>query len=412
MNAPRPLCLAALGVAALAVAACGAEQPAGPAAASFELRAVAFPGGPGSGQPHLSSGAAPVLSWLEPAGDDIVLRYAPFAGGAFGQSVEVTRGDDLFVNWADLPSVQPITADVVAAHWLKLAPDSSGAYHIATAVSRDGGATFSAPVQLNDDSAEAEHGFVRLFAWEGAIGAVWLDGRALAEWSFDEPDKLLGTSLRVAKLDYEGTVTERTVVDELVCDCCQPHVAMTSAGPLIAYRDRTPEEIRDIAVRRYRDGRWLEPVLAAVDGWHIEGCPVNGPAIAADGERVAVAWFTAAEGRPRLRFAWSSDGAASFAPALDLDTQGAFGQPSVLIERDGAAIVTWWRAATGEGMDLAIRSVGTDGALGEVRVLAHSAAAQPVDVPQVAKIGDELLVVWTSLEGEGAVHALLAAHYR
>ena len=77
-------------------------------------------------------------------------------------------------------------------------------------------------MQLNDDSAAAEHGFVELFAWNGAIGAFWLDGRQLAEWSFDEPDKLLGTSLRVAELDYSGAVVAREIVDELVCDCCQP----------------------------------------------------------------------------------------------------------------------------------------------------------------------------------------------
>ena len=140
-------------------------------------------------------------------------------------------------------------------------------------------------MQLNDDSAEAEHGFVELFAWNGAIGAFWLDGRQLAEWSFDEPDKLLGTSLRVATLDYTGNVAAREIVDELVCDCCQPDRAMTSAGPVVAYRDRTPEEIRDVVVRRHVDGAWADAVAAGADGWHIEGCPVNGPAIAADGEQ-------------------------------------------------------------------------------------------------------------------------------
>ena len=46
------------------------------------------------------------------------------------------HGEDFMVNWADMPSVQPITADVWAAHWLHFAPDSAGAYHIATAVLR------------------------------------------------------------------------------------------------------------------------------------------------------------------------------------------------------------------------------------------------------------------------------------
>jgi hypothetical protein len=394
---------------ACALAACDAERAATNGAA-LSIEDVQFPGGAGSAEPRLTLGVdgTPLLSWLEPAGDGAVLRYATFAAGAFGEPHEVVRGDDLMVNWADFPSVQPITRDVWAAHWLKNAPDSAGAYHIATAVSGDGGATWSAPVQLNDDNAMAEHGFADLFAWRDGIAAFWLDGRQLAEWSFDEPDKLLGTSLRIAQLDYSGAVVAREIVDELVCDCCAPSHALTSSGPVVAYRDRTPEEIRDIVVRRFVDGRWQDPVGAGADGWHIEGCPVNGPKIAASGEHVVVAWFTAANDAPRVRFAASMDGAATFAPAVDLDGAGSFGQVGVLLDAGGTALVTWWRAAAGGGTDLVLRTVAADGSLGEQRVVAHSSATQPVDIPQLVAVGDDVLVAWTSLDGDGTVHLALA----
>jgi hypothetical protein len=400
--------VAFLTAAACVLVACEAERAT--EVASFRSQTVPFPGSAGAGQPRLAAGVdgTPVLSWLEPAGDGAALRYATFAAGAFAAPLEVTSGDDLMVNWADMPSVQPITNDVWAAHWLRVAPESAGAYHVATAVSADGGRTWSVPVQLNDDDAMAEHGFVELFAWNGAIAALWLDGRQLAEWSFDEPDKLLGTSLRIAELDYSGGVVARGIVDELVCDCCQPDRAMTRSGPVVAYRDRTPDEIRDIVVRRNLDGRWQDAVVAGVDGWHIEGCPVNGPAIAVAGERVAVAWFTAANDTPRVRFAWSGDGAASFAPALDLDGAGSFGQVGLVVDAAGTALVTWWRAAPGGGTDLALRTVNADGTLGEVRVVAHSAAAQPVDVPQLIAAGEDLLMAWTSLDDE-TVHVLLVS---
>ncbi len=390
-----------------ALMGCGTEPPSD--ATAFSVRAVSFPGGAGSAQARfaLRPDGRPLLSWLEPTEDGVAFRLATFDGDAFSPPREVTRGDDLFVNWADLPSVQPITADAWVAHWLRFAPDSAGAYHIATTVSADAGRTWSAPVQLNDDSAAAEHGFVELFAWNGAIGAFWLDGRQLAEWSFDEPDKLLGTSLRIAALDYSGNVVAREIVDELVCDCCQPDRAMAASGPIVAYRDRTPEEIRDVVVRRHVDGAWREAVAAGTDGWHIEGCPVNGPAIAADGERVAIAWFTAAGDVPRVRFARSADGAASFEPALDLDAAGSFGQVGIVLAADGTAKVTWWRAAPGGGTNLVLRSVTLGGAVSEPRVLAHSAAAQPVDVPQIAAVGEDLLIAWTSLDDEATVHVLL-----
>ena len=401
----------ALCVAAVALGGCGAEPPAGTAA--FHASAVPSPGGANSAQPRLAAGpdGKPVLSWLEPGDNDVVaLRFATFDGKAFSSPREVTHGDDLMVNWADMPSVQPITKDLWAAHWLKLSPDSPGAYHIATVVSNDAGSTWTQPVQLNDDSAAAEHGFVELFAWNDAIGALWLDGRQLAEWSFEEPEKLLGTSLRVAQLDISGNVVAREIVDELVCDCCQPDRAMTNSGPVVAYRDRTPEEIRDVVVRRNVGGVWQDAVATGPDGWHIEGCPVNGPAIAAAGERVAVAWFTAAGDTPRVRFARSSDAAATFEPAVDLDGVGSFGQVGLVLGDDGTASVTWWRAAAGGGTDLVLRTVALDGALAEPRVLAHSDAVQPVDVPQLVAAGRDLLVAWTSLDDDATVHVVLVQH--
>jgi hypothetical protein len=108
-----------------------------------------------------------------------------------------------------------------------------------------------------------------------------------------------------------------------------------------------------------------------------------------------------------VRFARSSDGARSFAPAVDVDGAGPFGQVGLLLERDGRAIVTWWRRAAGGGLDLAARTVAPDGALGELRVLAHSSEAQPVDVPQLIAAGEDALVAWTTLEPDGAVHTVL-----
>ena len=398
--------LSSAALVAIVLAACSGGEPSS-GADEFRVYTIAFPGGADSGQARFSVDVdgAPVLSWLEPEGEGDALRYARFAGGAFGPVQTVTSGTDFFLNWADTPSVQPITPQIWAAHWLKLVPESS-AYHVATSVSADGGRSWSAAVQLNDDSAEAEHGFVQLFKWDDAIGALWLDGRQLAEFSFDEPNKLLGTSLRVARLDASGAVIARDVVDELVCDCCQPHLAMTSAGPVVAYRDRTPEEIRDIVVRRYEGAAWSDAVPVAHDHWNIEGCPVNGPAIAATADEIAVAWFTAAGDMPRVRLARSRDGARTFAPAVDIDGAGSFGQVGLLLEHDGAAVVTWWRRAAGGGMDLAARKVGADGALGEIRVLAHSSEGQPVDVPQLIAAGDARLVAWTSVDEPGTVHTL------
>jgi hypothetical protein len=147
-------------------------------------------------------------------------------------------------------------------------------------------------------------------------------------------------------------------------------------------------------------------VPVAHDHWQIEGCPVNGPAIAATADEIAVAWFTAADNAPRVRLARSRDGARTFAPAIDVDGAGSFGQVGVLLSQDGTAVVSWWRKAASGGMDLTVRKIGADGALGRLHVLAHSDESQPVDVPQLMAVGDAVLAAWSSLDDPGAVHTL------
>ena len=39
----------------------------------------------------------------------------------------------------------------------------------------------------------------------------------------------------------------------------------------------------------------------------VEGCPANGPAVAADGSKVAVAWFSSIAETPRVKIAFSQD---------------------------------------------------------------------------------------------------------
>jgi hypothetical protein len=392
----RPIARAASLILALILVA-GCER-------SPELTSIAFIGATGSAQPRVTLGpdGGAVLSWLEPEGRERVLKFARYRNGGFGESTEVARSEQMFVNWADFPSVTPISGDLWFAHWLRRR-EASGAYDIATAVSRDGGSSWMQAEQMNEDDAVAEHGFVSVFGWDDEIAAFWLDGRELANWSFDNPDELLGTSLRLARFNAQGDATSREVVDDLVCDCCQPDVALTESGPIVAYRDRTPEEIRDVVVRRWSGGGWSEPLNLGNEGWFIEGCPVNGPAIAATGNTVAAIWFTAAEGRPRVRLARSDDGGASFPLVVDVDASGSYGQPGVVLDPDGRALVSWWRRSAEGGIDLMVRAYDRDGGAGpEIRV-AHESVGQPIDVPQLVAADGGYLVAWTTFDEGGTV---------
>jgi len=369
-----------------------------------EVQSVSFIGVAGSGQPRLVQAidGTPILSWLEPDAREYVLKYARYESGELGAAREIVRSDRMFVNWADLPSIVPVDDSLWFAHWLRRRPNG-GAYDIATLVSHDAGSSWVAAEQMNEDDAEAEHGFVEAFPWQGGLAAFWLDGRELANWSFDNPDALLGTSLRLAHYDASGAVRSREIVDEMVCDCCQPAIAMTSSGPVVAYRDRTDAEIRDVVVRRQDAGRWAEPVNVGNESWFIEGCPVNGPAIAATGDDVVIAWFTAAEGKGRVRFARSGDGGASFAMPVDVDADRAYGQPGIALDSDGRAVVSWWGRSDAGGIELRVRSIAADGELGPEVFVAHESIGQPVSVPQLIRAGRSYLLAWATFDAGGTV---------
>jgi hypothetical protein len=401
----RPECrraAAALLICVALAAGCSPEP-------SFD--ALVFPGATGSAEPRLTSDldGAPLLSWIEPEDEGGVLRYARFEGVAFQQSREIVRSERMLVSWADFPAVTPITPQLWFAYWLRKRPQGF-AYDAAMTISRDGGASWSDAGQLNDDDAEAEHGFVSVIAWDERFGAFWLDGRELATASLDGSGPLPGTSLRLATFDRDGVIAAREIVDSMVCDCCQPDVALTSAGPIVIYRDRTEDEIRDVVVRRHVGGTWSAPVNLGNEGWHIEGCPVNGPVVAAREDDVVAAWFTAASNSSRVRFARSVDAGASFRAAVDVDVGRALGQPAIVLDADGRALVSWWRRGGEGGIDLMLRRFERDDSAGEAIVLAHEDIGLAGDVPQLIAAGRDHIVAWTTVADGGNVRLLLLRH--
>jgi len=396
---------ACLLLAALFVAACGGSPD--PAPGTFTAESIETPAAPGSGQSHLAvtPEGTVVMSWLEPDGDGHALRFALLEGDSWSAPRTAARGDTWFVNWADFPSVVPVSDRLWAAHWLARRPEGGYAYDVEVAVSEDGGHTWGAAIMPHTDGTATEHGFVTLFPSHAGVGAVWLDGRNMQGSGAEEGGHGHGEggmTLRSAVIGAGGTLTQEYVIDSLTCDCCQTDVAIGPEGPVLAYRDRSDDEIRDISVTRTLEAGWSEPVPVSRDGWRIEGCPVNGPAIDAASGAIAVAWFTAADDRPRVLVARSVDGGRSFAEPMPLDIESPVGRVDVVQLADGGTIVSWL-AADPEGAAIAVRRVGPDGQIGPVRVVARTAASRPSGFPQMVASGDQLVVSWTDVV-EGGTH--------
>jgi len=373
---------------ALVLGGCGT----GPDTTTTEtITTLPSPAANGSSAPHLALTPAGdvVMSWLEPAADGRhALKYATLQRDGWSPARSLADGNDWFINWADFPSVTPITAIDWVAHWLVKQPGGTYSYDIALAISRDAGNTWNRPLKPHDDGTPTEHGFVTLFPWGAGFGAVWLDGRKTKP----EPG---GMTLRYARVGFDGTIGENGEIDELVCDCCATDVALAAAGPVATYRNRTTDEIRDIAVSRYAEGAWQPPVIVGNDQWRIPGCPVNGSTIAARGERVVVAWYTAPNRQRRVQLAWSDDGGRTFGSPVVIEEGSVSGNVDVELLADDLAVVSWTAKTEGGPGEIRLRRVPFRGEPGPVQLVAKSDVSRGSGFPQMILGRDGLVYAWT-----------------
>ena len=378
---------------------CGVE----PASESItgDTRLLATPAAIGSMGPNLVSDSAGsvVLSWIEPIGDGSALRYSALVDGAWGAPRTVTSGENWFVNWADFPSVVPVSGSLWAAHWLVRREAGGYAYDIYAAISADDGATWSEPFNPHTDDTDTEHGFVTIFPNDDGVGMVWLDGRKMVNEVTDDV-AASGMTLRSATFAADLSGTSDVLVDDLTCDCCQTDVAITAEGPVAVYRDRTVKEIRDIYVSRLVDGEWQDGQAVSDDNWDIPGCPVNGPVIQANGSDVAVAWFSAGDERPRVQAAWSADSGNSFAKAIEVSTDHPLGHVAATLLPNGDLVVSWQQNTGGGTANLSLRRVSSSGELGAVYVLQEAADIFAFSVPQLLLHNNDLITAWTIKKGD------------
>ena len=325
------------------------------------------------------------LSWLEPAGQNQhALKCARFdsATGRWGPAHLIARGSDWFVNWADFP-VLVAREERLLAVWFVNAPEKAGehsSYHAEFSVSTDGGRAWSVPKKLTDDSPSVE--FVALQVMRtGGVLAAWLDGRGRSGGAH-------GRQALYARVI--GAPRPDLLVDPSVCDCCQVSlVATADDGALVAYRGRSAEEIRDIRFARYHAGRWESPRTLHADGWKITGCPVNGPQLATNGRHTVAAWFTAANGEPRVYLARADEALTSFGPPAQVDLGRPQGRVDTVLLAEGTALVTWLESAGPEMVGgIYLRAQSTNGEMSKPVLLGSTTTARASGFPRITMLSD------------------------
>ena len=266
------------------------------------------------------------LSWVRQDTEQATLAFSRLTSEDWETPKVISRGNNWFVNWADFPALS-IDASGIVAHWLQISAQGTYDYDIRARFYSKDNATWTEARTIHTDGISAEHGFVAMLPFDNDTTLItWLDGRETKHG-----DPLGAMTLRAGIFNKSGANVREWELDHRVCDCCQTSSAMTEKGPIVVYRDRSPEEVRDIYATRLVEGVWTLPQPIHNDNWQIAGCPVNGPSVAAMKERVAVAWFSAKDDTPKIQLVISNDSGLNFSDPIVVESPNTIGRVGTVI---------------------------------------------------------------------------------
>ncbi len=360
------------------------------------------------------------LSWVEYLNDSTdALLFSKLEKDKWSTPIEIANGNNWFVNWADFPSLVAYSdgGKSLAAHWLQKSAGGTYDYDVRIAQSGDGGQTWRNSFIPHRDSIAAEHGFVTMFPIsENRIFATWLDGRntkvsrqsavgSKQKGHHHENGHGGAMTLRTAEFDRGGNLYEEAELDNRICDCCQTDATMTSTGPVVVYRDRSEDEVRDISIVRKVNGKWTMPKSIHSDNWKITGCPVNGPAISAEGNVLAVAWFTAPDGKGKVNVAFSKDAGETFGQPIQVDEGNPSGRVDIILLSKNEVLVTWLENVEDQA-EIRAAKVGPENKIGPSMFLKETSQSRSSGFPIMVKSGENIYMSWTEVDSLTSVQTV------
>ena len=357
------------------------------------VEALVSPAPVGAHLPRVTSNVAGevFLSWVEKRGDADALVFARHDQSSWADSETIAEGTNWFVNWADFPRLS-VRGDTQLAHWLQRSGEGRYDYDVMLSFKTASDSDWSPGTVLNTDGVLAEHGFVGMTTMGAKQTLItWLDGRRTKDRPAAGP-----MTLRGAVYTEAGPAVAEWELDGRVCDCCQTAAAMTARGPVVLYRDRSPEEIRDIAIVRQIDGRWTAPQTVHDDGWQVRGCPVNGPSVSARGEGLAVAWYTGSEDLPKVNLVVSHDAGATFTPPVLVSDANTIGRVDTTILENGDYVVSYLDSDGPNAWIRLARYSPTAEWIESVDV-AETVSSRRSGMPDIEAVGNTVYVTWTAV---------------
>lgn len=369
--------------------ACAEEVPK----KTVEVTHIESPAGEHSSLPYLFSNSDKTfLSWVEEHKEgSTFFRYAEFHEGTWQKAHDITNGTDWFVNWADFPAFVANEGNFFS-HILKKSTSGTYSYDIKMNV-KPKGMDWQIGLPLHNDGTPTEHGFVTALPYhDNSFFVTWLDGRNTVE----KDGQRGAMTIRAAEVSSEGKVSNEALLDHRTCDCCQTSAAVTDNGPVVVYRDRSEDEIRDISIVRQSNGKWTTPKSVHHDNWKIKGCPVNGPKAVAIANTLAVAWFTEANKRPTVQLAFSNDGGNMFQEPISIGTANVIGRVDAVLLDTQTALVSYVESE-GEKAYLKVVKATTEGTRSTPKTITEISPSRQSGFPQMERSGKSILFAWTDV---------------
>jgi hypothetical protein len=366
---------------------------AGPASTqTLKVEPTPNPAASGSAQVNLSltQDGSPILSWIEPQKDgSFAFRYSIGHGGHWALPRTIAAHRRFFHHPAEMPNMTALKDGTLIAEWIEQ-PNKEGeaeseAEFVYVSASADG-VQWSTPSMASHDRSQNQHGLASIIATGDHEASIfWLQ----ALKGEDGP-----VSLMRSTIGSKGTELKEEDLDSDVCSCCPTSAVRTARGLLVAYRDHTKENIRDISVIRDENGKWTTPKSIYPDKWKIDACPVNAASASAQGDKVGISWYTASGDKARVEFTSSLDGGATFRKMSVVSTGQAYGYTAAAVDDTGGAVVSWLERGD-NGARLLVRYVSSAGVPGPVTQVAEG-TRKDLGYPRLARSGNDVWIAWNS----------------
>lgn len=304
-------------------------------------------------------------------------------GAHFGSAVTVSKpGQQIVARRDDPPALAVDSGGRISVVYYAAERRKAAAY-ISYAAPDD--LRFSEPVVLAAPSQMDEYGMVRL--------AAAPDGRSWLFWYATQQQASSGSLYYSSAAPGEKLQAPHTKLFDAMCACCRPALDFDTHGdPVLFARMMFANGTRDHALLR------IHPPLvqrAVVDDWHIDACPMQGPALSIDANnRYHAVWFTQGEKRQGLYYAWSDDRGRTFSPPVVVGNAAANARQAAVIARADRVVIAWQESDATTTQLRVMQSADRGRTWREPQGIAQMAGA--VDHPQLIAGGNRIFLSWSS----------------